>query len=165
MLLVLCLSLAACGSNNDEAPEGYRLVSGDDVAYRFYAPISWSINSSGSIDSVYYSPEDPAMVMISFYAPDSEQADIDTYWEATESEYKKLYTDYELVSSGESTLGKSKAIQYTFTAKIGDNSYKIMQRIAGHGQHYYTMTYMASPETFDAHLEEVQKMADSFSFR
>jgi hypothetical protein len=156
----------AGGANQDDGiPEGYKQVSDDSVAYRFFAPLDWSVNSTDSIDSVYYSPSDPSMVMISFYAPDSEQADIDTYWASVEEQYKSLYTDYTPVSSGNTVLGKRTAIQHTFTAKIGGVEYKMMQIITGYGKHYYTMTYMSSPENFDLHLEEVNKMAEVFLFR
>ncbi len=185
MLLVLCLGLVACGGGQDDVPEGYQQISDDDVAYRFYAPLDWNNNSSGSIDSVYYSPSDPSMVMVSFYAPDSEQADIDTYWATVEQEYKTLYTDYTHLSSEQIEIGQGlqtegnqeeqtengqakkaiPAIQHTFTAKIGGVEYKIMQVITGHGKHYYTITYMSSPENFDSHLEEVNEMLKVFKFK
>lgn len=169
MLLVLCLGLVACGGGQDGVPEGYQQISDDDVAYCFYAPLNWNNNSIDSIDSVYYSPSDPSMVMVSFYAPDAEQADIDTYWAAVEAEYKTIYTDYTHVSSEKVELGqedyKRSAIQHTFTAKIGGVEYKIMQVITGHGKHYYTITYMSYPENFDSHLEEVNEMLKVFKFR
>lgn len=169
MLLVLCLGLVACSGGQDDVPEGYQLVSDDSVAYRFYAPLSWSVNNTDMIDSVYYSTSDPSMVMVSFYAPDSEQADIDTYWAYVENEYKTLYTDYTLLSSEMVEIGqedyKRSAIQHTFTAKIGGVEYKMMQIMTGHGKHYYTITYMSSPENFDSHLEEVNEMLKVFKFR
>lgn len=163
VLLVLCMCFASCKAN--DAPEGYQLISSDEVAYRFYAPMSWSVNSAGGVDSVYYSPSDPAMVMVTFYTPDAENADIDSFWASVENEYKTTYEEYTLVSSGSATLGKRNAVKYVFTAKIAGVEYKIMQLISGYGNHYYTMTYMASPETFDAHLDDVDGMATEFVFR
>ncbi|MBQ9080641.1 MAG: hypothetical protein IJY27_06175 [Clostridia bacterium] len=163
VMLVLCLSLVACGS--DEAPEGYQLVSGDDVAYRFYVPTQWSLNNSGDVDSAYYSVSDPAMVMVSFYMPDNDETEISKFWSAVEEKYKSTYTNYTLVSEQASTLGGRNAMAYTFTAGIAGTDYKVMQLITGYGNYFYTLTYMASPETFDSHLEAVNGMAGVFEFR
>ncbi len=162
-LLFLCLCLASCSAS--DAPEGYQLISDDDVAYRFYAPMSWSVNNAGGVDSVYFSPSDPAMVMVTFYTPDAENADIDSFWAYMESEYKANYEEYNLESSGSATLGKRNAVKYVFTAKIAGENYKVMHLMSGYGNHYYTMTYMASPETFDSHMEDVDGMAAAFVFR
>lgn len=163
VLVMLCLCLASCSAN--EAPEGYQLISSDEVAYRFYAPMSWSVNNAGGVDSVYYSPSDPAMVMVTYYTPDAEHSDIESYWAYVEGEYKANYEEYTLVSSGMAALGKRNAVKYVFTAKIAGVDYKVMQLISGYGNYYYTMTYMASPETFDAHLDDVDGMATEFVFR
>ena len=69
VLVMFGACLASCSAN--DAPEGYQLISSDEVAYRFYAPMSWSVNNAGGVDSVYYSPSDPAMVMVTYYTPDA----------------------------------------------------------------------------------------------
>lgn len=162
-LVMLSMCMVSCSQST--APDGYQQVSGDDVAYLFYAPTTWSINSAGAVNSAYFSIDDPAMVMVTFYAPDSEQADIDSFWTYVEEQYKTSYQNYALVESGMATLGTRNAAKYVFTATIGGDDYKVMQLITGYGNHYYAMTYMASPETFDSHLEEVEAMAGHFSFK
>jgi hypothetical protein len=42
---------------------------------------------------------------------------------------------------------------------------RMMQIIAAYNQMFYVFTYTASPENFERHLEEVQTIADNFSFR
>lgn len=164
-ILICCFALASCGEDSD-VPEGYKLVSENDVAYRFYAPTNWNINNQSSIDSVFYSAADPSLVMVTFYSPSEENADIDTFWTEIENQYKTVYTDYTLLENrAATTLGTRNAVSYTFTAKIGGADYKVTQVITGYGKYYYTMTYMSTPENYDSHLEEFHGMMSVFKFR
>lgn len=164
MAVICCLCLASCGKKND-VPDGYQQVSDDDVSYYFYAPTQWSINSAGGVDSVYYSTTDPSVVMVTFYRPDTDEVELDKFWESVEAQYKSQYSNYELVSEEATTLGDRNARAFTFTAGIAGSDYKIRQIVTGYGSYYYTMTYMSTPENFDSHLEAVNGMASVFKFR
>jgi hypothetical protein len=48
---------------------------------------------------------------------------------------------------------------------VGGQEVRMMQIIAAYNQMFYVFTYTASPENFERHLEEVQTIADNFSFR
>lgn len=164
LALVCCAGFAAC-SKDEGVPDGYQLVSGDDVAYRFYAPTQWSLNTGSDVDSVYYSDIDRSMVMVSFYLPDEDQKNVDALWTYVENQYKSQYKNYQLIESAAATLGGKNAKSYTFTANIGDTDYKIMQVVAGYKDYYYMLSYMTSPELFDLHLADVNGMIGVFSFR
>ena len=163
LLVVLCMTLVACGE--PDAPEGYKLVSDKDESYRFYAPTTWNLNNSNGISCVYYSSDDPSMVLISKYLPDADQSGITALWEIMENSYKTTYTNYEFVSKETTTMGGQNAEAYTFTATIGTVNYKVKQIISGHGNYFYSMTYMSSPENFDSHLEALTGMAGVFEFK
>ena len=113
----------------------------------------------------YYSSDDPSMVLISKYLPDADQSGITALWEIMENSYKTTYTNYEFVSKEATTMGGQNAEAYTFTATIGTVNYKVKQIISGHGNYFYSMTYMSSPENFDSHLEALTGMAGVFEFK
>jgi hypothetical protein len=164
LVIILSLGFAAC-SDEAEAPDGYKLISGDDVAYRFYVPTSWSENTGASRNSAYYSTSDRSLVVVTFYAPDAGQTSIGEFWSYVENLYKTTYTEYAFVESAATTLGGVNAMSYTFTANIGGTSYKVMQVIAPHGNYFYMFTYTAEPGNFDLHIAEVNGMLGVFEFR
>ena len=157
MLLSLCLGLASCGKD-PTVPDGYQLISNDDVPYRFYAPTQWSINTGTAGNSVYYTATDRSMVVVTSYVPDSGQETIDAFWAYVEGEYKAVYGDYMLVESAASAIGGRNAMRYTFTATIGAQPCKVLQVVTAYGNSYYMLTYTSTPENFDAHLEDVEGM-------
>ena len=161
LLVVLCMTLVAC--SEPDAPDGYKLVSDENVAYRFYAPTTWNSNNSNGVSCVYYSATDPSMVMITTYLPD--ESGLTALWETIEQSYKTTYTNYTFISKEATTLGGRNAEAFTFTATIGGVDYKVKQIITGYGEYFYTMTYMSSPENFDSHLEALTGMAGVFEFK
>ncbi len=161
---ICCVGLVSCAADN-ETPDGYQLVSGENDAYYFYAPTQWSINNGSGVNSAYYSSTDKSMVMVTFYRPDDGELELDSFWASVEEQYKHQYTGFELVSNEAAMLGEHNARAFTFTAGISGAEYKVLQIVTGYGSYYYTMTYMASPENFDAHLEAVNGMASVFRFK
>lgn len=164
LAVVCCLGLVACGSG-ETVPDGYQLVSDDSVTFRFYAPTQWSVNNAGGIYSVYYSSTDRSMVMVSAYRPNEDELELDNFWASVEDDYERQYTNFELLSEEATMLGDRNARAFTFTAGISGGDYKVMQIVTGYGSYYYTMTYMALTENFDAHVEAVRGMASVFEFR
>ncbi len=164
LALIFCLGLASCAADPD-VPDGYKLVSGDDVAYRFYAPLSWSVNEGTGWDSVYYSTSDRSLVSVTLYTPEPGQESIGEFWKYVEELYRKSYTEYTFIEEAETTLDSLPAMRYTFTANIIGTGYKVMQVIAPHGSYFYVITYTSVPEKFDSHMDEVEGMLGVFKFR
>ena len=164
LLLSLCLGLVSCGGD-PTVPNGYQLISNDDVPYRFYAPTQWSINNGTAGNSAYYSTTDRSIVSVTSYIPDAGQESIDAFWAYTEGEYNAVYTDYTLIESNAGALGGRNAMRYVFTATIGAQPCKVLQVIAAYGNSYYILTYTSTPENFDSHLEAVEGMIGVFEFK
>ncbi|NLW74046.1 MAG: DUF1795 domain-containing protein [Clostridiales bacterium] len=165
LALVLCLALAACSGDNVEVPKGYKLVSGDDVPYRFYAPTQWSVGTGTGNPMAYYSIDDRSMVIITTYVPEEGLDTIAGFWDYTEQKYKDIYGDYEFIEKSETTLGGRDALRCVFTATIGEGHYKVMQVITTYKNYFYVLTYTSLPENFDSHLDEVNGMIGVFEFR
>ena len=148
-----------------EPPEGMKLVTGNDVAYRFFAPESWVVGDAEAASLVYASESDRSNVTVTSYAaPDGYS--VANYWEDTEKYYKDALKDYTLVGEpAESTMGGKRATVYEYTYSLGGVSYKCRQSICVFGYMIVVMTYTALPENYDAHMGEVEQMQEILTFR
>ena len=148
-----------------ETPAGMKLVTTNDLAYRFFAPETWVIGDAEAASLVYASESDRSNVTVTSYAaPDGYS--VANYWEDTEKYYKDALKDYTLVADpAESTMGSKKATVYEYTYSLGGVTYKCRQSICVFGYMIVVMTYTALPENYDAHMGEVEQMQGELTFR
>ena len=150
----------------DNIPAGMKLVTDNDVAYRFFAPESWVVGDAEAAALVYASEEDRSNVTVMGYVPADEGYSVADYWENTEKYYKDALRDYALVSEPRSeTMGGRKATVYEYTYSLGGVTYKCRQAICVYSYMIVTMTYTALPERYDAHLADVEAMQGAMTFR
>ena len=150
---------------NVEAPDGMKLVTGNDVAYRFFVPESWVVGNAEAAALVYASETDRSNVSLLGYAA-ADGYSVADYWKDTEKYYKDALTDYTLTAEpAESTLGGKKATVYEYTYSLGGVSYKCRQTVCVYSYMIVVMTYTALPENYDAHLAEVEQMQSALTFR
>ena len=149
-----------------DIPEGMKLVTGNDVAYRFFAPESWMIGEADAAALVYASETDRSNVTVMGYVPDEESYSVADYWEDTEAYYKESLHDYTLVSEpAESKMGGKNATVYEYTYSLGGVTYKCRQTVCVYSYMIVIMTYTALPENYDANLPAVQQMQAALTFR
>ncbi len=152
-------------SDKVTAPEGMKLISTDELPYRFFVPTSWTVNQRAEFPAA--SPEDSgsANVMAHMYMIGGAVKPVADYFADCEKSYKELFESYHLDEGKEITMDGVKAMQYTYTIVSGGVTYRQMQAIVLKGEVYYTVTYTALPEEFDTYLPEVEKMIESFDIR
>ena len=148
-----------------EIPEGMKLVTGNDVAYRFFAPEAWIIGEADAAALVYASETDRSNVTVLGYAaPDGYS--VADYWEDVQADYTDALKDYTLTAEpASSTMGGKRATVYEYTYSLGGVSYKCRQTICVYGYMIVVMTYTALSENYDAHLPEVEQMQNALTFR
>ena len=148
-----------------ETPAGMKLVTGNDVAYRFFAPESWVIGDAEAAALVYASETDRSNVTVMGYAaPDGYS--VANYWEDTEKYYKDTLKDYTLIGEpAQSEMGGKRATVYEYTYSLGGVTYKCRQSICVFGYMIVVMTYTALPENYDTHLAEAEQMQAELTFR
>lgn len=154
-------------SDKVEAPEGMKLASTNKRPYRFFVPASWTLDTRSEISAAYYSDTDRSNVSLQAHMSTGALADPDTYILNLESKYKNLYGDnYKLVSKPHSVkMGSLDAVQFCFTVKSGDITYKLMQTVCAKGEMYYIFTYTSTVELYDSHLADVDAMLKAFELR
>ena len=149
----------------ENVPAGMKLVTGNDVAYRFFAPESWVTGDAEAAALVYASESDRSNVTVMGYAaPDGYS--VANYWEDTEKYYKDALGDYTPTAEPtESEMGGKKATVYEYTYSLGGVTYRCRQVICVYSYMIVVMTYTALPENYDAHLAEVERMQEALTFR
>lgn len=164
LLLIASLSAVSC-SGGVEVPDGMQLCSQDHLEYYFFVPTSWVNNTVSGSTSAYYSLEgDRASVLVTSYLPE-DALDIAGYWDICEQEYEQTFDNYAFVSETATTVSDLNATEFVYTADLAGESYKYSQTIFVYGGRFYTITYTAIPENYDAHLAELAQMKANFTFR
>ena len=150
----------------DNVPDGMKLVTGNDVAYRFYAPETWQVGDARAAALVYVSEEDRSNVTVMGYVPETDGYSVADYWENTEKYYKDALKDYALTAEPlDEIMGGRNAKVYEYTYSLGGVTYKCRQVICVYSYMIVVMTYTALPENYDAHMAEVEKMQGELTFR
>ena len=163
LLAVMALSLFSCG-NDPETPNGMQLVSDDNVAYRFYVPQTWTVNTVDP-PSAYFSMTDKSNVLVTTFNVE-EPTKLDDYWTTCDTNYKAQFTEYAVIGEKQTfTVNEQNAIQYVYTFKTDGVDYKVMQTLVGHSGSIYIITYTSVPENYDLHTEEMDSIIGAFVFR
>ena len=153
-----------------DVPDGMKLVSDNEVGYRFFAPESWIRDTKNGQNFVYVSEEDRSNVsMFSYDIGDDATYTVETYWDMCKEQYENTLGGFEVISESEITLqngdnGEKQAMVYEYTYTLGGTTYKVRQMVVLVGM-IYTMTYTALPEQYDLHLAEVEAMEQALYFR
>ncbi len=150
----------------DNVPAGMKLVSNNDVLYRFFVPENWIAEPGSAASLVYYSEEDRSNVSVIGYVPEAETYSVANYWADMEDDYKATLNGYtQTAEPVEAKMGDRTATVYEYTYSVGGVTYKCRQAACVYSYMIVVMTYTALPENYDAHLEDVEAMQAAMTFR
>ena len=155
-------------SEDGKTPVGMRLISTDEVAFRFYAPETWETDTTSVLNMVYVTEADGSRsnVTMTAYMPDNEGFSVDDYWKMCALHYQDTLQHFNVTSiTSESKLGGRNTVTYEYTYTLGGVNYKTRQSMCVYTTMVYIMTYTALPAYFDSHLSDVQLMEQSLTFR
>ncbi|MBO7175942.1 MAG: hypothetical protein J6W14_01080 [Clostridia bacterium] len=162
-LILTASALVSC-TPDLEAPDGMQAASLEGVEYALYVPESWVVNKNSGVSGAYVSAYDKSNVTLISYIPNTAMT-AEQYWTVCEESYKTEFDNYAFVESGSVTMAGLPAPYYVYTATIGGDDYKFLQAIVGSNGIFYNLTYTATSEFYDAHIEEVMSIIEAFTFR
>ncbi len=149
------------------APDGMKLASNDDVAYRFYVPTDWTIDPDQSIFAAFAT--DGSSVSVVPYMPTEEGVSAEAFFNSCKDALQSTADDggFEILEEGNTTLGGRNAKVYVYRYTVGGNEYRYKQVIAVYKSMVYSLTYTSRPgaEFYEAHLADVDRMIAEFQFR
>ena len=147
-----------------------KLASNNEVAFYFYVPENWVIDLNNQQCLAYASETDRSNISVVTYSV-VDGVTVDTYWDETQKQYAATLADFVCAESekttvkGASTNRMGASMAYTYTYSVGGQAYKTRQVVAGYGNAMYSITYTATADAFDAHLDTALRVQDAFTFR
>lgn len=163
LLAVSALALTGCGSDS-EAPTGYKTASGEAADYTFFVPDEWTVDLSTGATSAYCSTDDPSSVSVMTWELPHTDTTLDEWWEMNLEDISLVFQNVAIEEPENVTVDGVYGKKYTYTADLGEFSYKIQQTAAIKGGSVYLITYTSLADTYDTHLEEVGNMVSFFTF-
>ena len=148
------------------APNGMQLASNDDVAYRFYVPTAWTVDREQEIFAAY--TEDRSGVSIVPYMPEVESLSVGDFFTMCREMMESTAGTEGFEMLAEETkvdLGGREATVYVYRYTVGGREYRYKQVVAAYKSMIYSLTYTSTPEHFDTHLGDVDKIIEAFEFR
>lgn len=153
---------------NAEAPEGMRLASGDEVAYRFYVPKDWIVDREQRIFAAYVA-SDLSSVSVVPYRPNVESMSVDQFFTLCREQMLATAGEdgYEqLTEPTKMQIGEREATVYVYRYRVGNRDFYYKQAVAAYKGMIYSITYTAANEqAFEAHMGEVDAILSAFQFR
>lgn len=148
------------------APEGMRVASSDEVAFRFFAPADWKVDSYQRIFAAV-EPNDRSNVSMVAYLPVESGMSVPEFHKMTLDLMAEVSGAgaYEAIAEKEGTLGGVAAMDYEFRYTVGGVAYHYRQLVATYRGMFYTMTYTATEEHFAEHTAQFERMAAELIFR
>ncbi len=161
---VLLFSLAGC-SEDKYVPIGMKAISSDIIDYKIYIPTEWTADLSAGVVSAYYSDTDHSSINVTAFQLDSAETTASEFWKSYEEALKQTISELEYVVEAETMLWDGKgAEKYVYTGKLAGSEYKFMQVLMVTSGTVYIFTYTSTPELYDSHIEDVNKIIENMSF-
>lgn len=168
--VVLCLILASavlagCSKKDPAVPEGMKLASDPGVAsYTLFVPEGWNIDMQTASTRAYCSGSDKSFVMVMTGELEHTDTTVADWWDAGLSELKALFPDFELVSREKATLDGREGEKFIYTGTFDETPFKYTQIAATKAGVIYVLTYGATQDRWDSHLDEITDVIDNFRF-
>lgn len=168
LLLALTLfTLCSCSGESD-VPDGMKNVAVNNATFNLYVPSTWIEQTESGVSGASYSNDDTSNVTVLAYQP-GELMTPEEYWKKVAlPEYQNgVLKDLMILDTlcGDEVLGGMNAKKYVYSFTMGSYTVRQMQIITLKDDRIYIMTYHATAENFDKHLEEVESIRANFKFR
>ena len=160
--------------NNEErdknTPEGMKNASDGDLQYVCYVPKSWVTDLGNKMTYAYVDESGKPNVTVTALSLDGDIT-AEQYFSNCEVEYKKNFPDkdgvkgYERLTSKPRKVAGCDAISYEYRMRYDGADYRIMQTVLIYNSLAYSITYTALDDSYDAHIDDVEKILTSFKFR
>ncbi|MBE6688753.1 MAG: hypothetical protein E7588_05695 [Ruminococcaceae bacterium] len=173
LLAVFCLAsvlaFTACTKQTMGGhPVGKLEFTNNAVEYKFYYPDTWQTQMNDGMACLYVSANDPSNVSVSSFSL-GDFATLDDYIsglpESFASQWNTVFGETDFGEPADIKVGGCDAKQYIYEVSIGGLDYKYMQVFVLKDGIVHTITYAARTQLFDTHLQNVNEILSSFTFK
>lgn len=147
-----------------EAPAGMKLVSSDDVFYRFFVPETWQFDKTVSICEAHNSAGDASLSVVP-YLPETTMT-VSEFLQKQNGQLITIYgAGYEKLSETETTLGGRTAYSVEYKIATDGKTYRVKAIFAAYRGMIYTLTYTACEDAYELFLADAGQAISAFIFR
>lgn len=169
MLAVLMpLSLASCGSEDDVIPENMQYATAEGAHYRLFVPIGWNLMTNMGISGAYASSQSwsYAAVTVKDYENPDGLAVADYAKQVYLRQIAAVYPDEDF-SSLDSTVTKLDGVQACAVEYQGARdivTYRTREVLCCYGDRVYVLTFCAQRDVYDDYAEVYDSIVENFRF-
>lgn len=148
---------------DENTPEGFQLASKDKYEFRFYVPLTWTVQRRTYNPSAYFATDDLSNVKLSSKVMSGEIVDGESYW----NEYVETasYEITDIVVDENAKMGGYDAYAVEYMAILSGLRYMVKQVFLPVGNMLYIFTYTSDRVHYDRHLDDVNSMIELFEFK
>lgn len=162
-LLLTFFALNSC-SSLPKAKNGMQIVTNNAVDFSFECPADWSVTRNDAVVAVL-APKDRNNVSVTSFALKDTGMAVNEYFDSYRKDFESAFGKMDILTDEETKLDKVPARHITYTNTLGQDQYKCDMIIAIRHGVVYTVTYTATPETYDNHAAVLKQVTDSFRFK
>ena len=168
LTIMLVFTVVSCKKNESDTPDGMFLVENDAAYYDLYLPEGWIVDRNDGMISAHVSSTDiGSNISVTSIAVPSGYDNYREYIDkAFTEQYKSTFPDMQIIEEfAETTIGGKSALKTVFTATVGGTEYQFEQVVAtGKNLEVFVFTYTSTPELFDTHKADVDKILNELKF-
>ena len=167
LAFVMLLGITACSARQADAPSGMIRLSNDYVDYNMFVPEAWTIitDENTSYLSAYFNERDRSNITVTAFEVEKTYASLDEFWADYEAEFQSTFSDMEYSANERMLLDQHEAKAVEYTATVTGVKYKYMQIVCVRGTTAYLITYTATEENYDDHIDTIWAVINEFSFK
>ena len=169
-LCLLCGGLFAC-SKESEIPEGYQYATCNGEYFLLFVPTQWTVNTESGVSGGSYSLLEGTAVSMTEVPFDKPSAEGETDTTAPLADFFAAHMaeiatmkDYKAEKEFDATLGSYKAKDITYSAVIGEDTYRYRQVLTKVAGRFYLFTYSSKADSFDRWLDTVDEILTNVVF-
>lgn len=166
-------ALFSCQDSGEKAPEGLQIAKiSSEGGYKFYAPEGWSVVSTDDIAAAKVSPINNTS--ITFVEAAVPVGSIPEYFEESLAEFPDSIKNTMTITLRDERCSfgnaNGEAYKYIYTYRYDEHEFACMQILLSHDDRFFIFTYTSYGDVNDAlsqysmYLEKVQLSIDAFTF-
>lgn len=160
---VMLLAVVGCAKEAD-IPSGFKLASNEICDFNFVVPETWTVSLSEGTVAAYCSPADPSSISVMPGELENSDSSVEDWWEAHKTDFESVYDEFTLLSEEEAILGGVTGKCYTFTGKLGENTYRFEITAVVLRSRLYMMTFTSTEDKYEDHTQTLELVKEHFTF-
>ncbi len=168
LVIILAFAVVSCKKEETDIPDGMFLVENEAAYYDLYLPEGWVVDRNDGMISAHASSTDVGSnISVTSIAVPSGYDNYREYIDKGMTEhYKSTFPDMQIIEEfTETELDGKSALKTVFTATVGGTEYQFEQVVTtGEKLEVFVFTYTSTPELFDTHKEEVERILNELKF-